>query len=299
LTGLPVLSKQAAVEAEKHLSTADHDVVRGFAQALGYRVSDHRAHCSQGLLSHASRYAALFGGADAKERSRYRVSSPGSGSNSPPTPPLQHAERNLKKLFGNALAVLVAAAACTSPFLLRGFPNTASDLHQALMARALSGILFWQHGFYSRVPQLLSGFEPWSSGLFSPKLDSLFMNWATSSRAITAILFARCALFITLLSTVFYLRYGAQFRLSAALASCALVGLNVLGWLYFWPDYLAGGTFGLWGYVLFPILLIPQALERRMERLVILTSISFAAGLLYGMTTTYPYAVFGGMVAAI
>jgi hypothetical protein len=203
------------------------------------------------------------------------------------------------KMLGNTFAVLAAAAACTSPYLLRGFPNAASDLHQALMARALSGILFWQHGFYTRVPQLLSGIEPWSSGLYSVKLDSLFMGFVTSSSAITAILFIRCALFIALLSVVFYLRYGVQFYISVALASCALVGLNVLQWLYFWPDYLAGGTFGLWGYVLFPVLLIPLALEKRVERMAVLMPISFATGLLYGMTTTYPYAIFGSVVAAV
>ena len=202
------------------------------------------------------------------------------------------------KIFGNVLVLLLAVVLCTAPFLLHGAPNTPSDVHQNLMARVLSGALFWQHGNYGRVPQLLSGLEPWSSGLFSLKLDSLFMNLATSSTAIAVVFFVRCLVFIGLLAVVFSLRYGAPFVLSAALASCALVGLNVLGWFYYWPDYLGGGIFG-WGYALFPILLVPLAVEARVKRLGVLASISFATGLLYGMTANYAIAVFGSFTAAV
>ena len=145
---------------------------------------------------------------------------------------------------------------------------------------------------------MLSGFEPWSSALLPPKLDSLFMNLATSSRAITVLLFARCVVFIGLLSAVFVLRYGAPFVLSVALASCALVGLNLLGWFYFWPDYLGSGVFG-WGYSLFPILLIPMAVERRVKRLGVLASFAFATGLLYGMISNFVIAVFGSFAAVV
>jgi hypothetical protein len=202
------------------------------------------------------------------------------------------------RLVCNALVVLLAAVVCTAPFLLHGLPNTPSDLHVTLTARTLSGILFWRHGLYGRVPELLSGIEPWSSGIFSFKLDSLFMNLATSSTAMIVVLFARSMVFIGVLSTVFWSRYGAPFLLSAALACCAAAGLNVLGWLYYWPDYLGGGVFG-WGYALFPVLLIPLAVERSIERLVVLALLSFMFGLLYGMTATYAIAVFGSFAAAV
>jgi hypothetical protein len=202
------------------------------------------------------------------------------------------------RLAGNALVVLLGAVVSTAPLLLHGLPNTSSDLHISLTARTLSGILFWRHGLYGRVPELLSGIEPWSSGIFSFKLDSLFMNLATSSAAMIVVLFARSVVFIGLLSVVFSLRYGAPFLLCAALAGCATVGLNALGWLYYWPDYLGGGVFG-WGYALFPVLLIPLAVERSVGRLAALASLSFAVGLLYGMTSTYAIAVFGSFVAAV
>jgi hypothetical protein len=202
------------------------------------------------------------------------------------------------RLVGNALVVLLAAVVCTAPLLLHGLPNTSSDLHITLTARALSGILFWRHGLYGRVPELLSGIEPWSSGIFSLKLDSLFMSLATSSATMVIVLFARSVVFIGLLSVVFSRRYGASFLLSTALAGSAAVGLNALGWLYYWPDYFGGGIFG-WGYALFPALLIPLALERNIERLAVLALLSFAVGLLYGMTSTYAIAVFGSFVAAV
>jgi hypothetical protein len=202
------------------------------------------------------------------------------------------------KPIGNALVVLLGAVVCTAPLLLYGLPNTASDLHITLTARTLSGILFWQRGFYGRVPELLSGIEPWSSGIFSLKLDSPLMNLATSSAAMVVVLFVRSAVFIALLSVVLSRRYGAPFVLSAALACCAAVGLNVLAWLYYWPDYFGGGIFG-WGYALFPVLLLPLAVERSTERLAVLASLSFAVGLLYGMTSTYAIAVFGSFAAAV
>jgi hypothetical protein len=202
------------------------------------------------------------------------------------------------KPIGNALMVLVGAAVCTAPLLLHGLPNTASDLHITLTARTLSGILFWQHGLYGRVPELLSGIEPWSSGLYSLKLDSLVMNLATSSAAMVVVLLVRSVVFITVLSIVFSLRYGAPFLLCVALACCAAVGLNLLAWLYYSPDYFGGGIFG-WGYALFPVLLLPLALERSIHRLVVLAALSFAVGVLYGMTATYAIAVFGSFAAAV
>jgi hypothetical protein len=194
--------------------------------------------------------------------------------------------------------VVVGAAVCTAPLLLRGLTNTASDLHITLTARTLSGILFWQHGLYGRVPELLSGIEPWSSGLYSLKLDSLVMNFATSSAAMVVVLLVRSVVFITVLSIVFSLRYGAPFLLCVALACCAAVGLNLLAWLYYSPDYFGGGIFG-WGYALFPLLLLPLALERSVHRLFVLAALSFAVGVLYGMTATYAIAVFGSFAAAV
>lgn len=202
------------------------------------------------------------------------------------------------KPIGYALVVLLAAVICTAPLLINGLPNTPSDLHVTLTARTLSGILFWQHGLYSRVPELLSGIEPWSSGIFSLKLDSLFMNLATSSAAMVAVLFLRITVFVALLSVVFSLRYRAPFLLCAALACCAAVGLNVLAWLYSSSDYLGGGIFG-WGYALFPVLLLPLAVEKTSERLAVLALLSFTFGLLYGMTATYAIAVFGSFAAAV
>jgi hypothetical protein len=202
------------------------------------------------------------------------------------------------RLLGNALVILLGAVICTAPLLLYGLPNTASDVHITLTARTLSGILFWQHGLYRRVPELLSGIEPWSSGIFSLKLDSPFMNLATSSAAMVVVLFARSAVFIALLSFALSKRYEASFLLSAALACCAAAGLNVLAWLYYSSDYLGGGIFG-WGYALFPVLLLPLAVERSIERLAVLASLSFAVGLLYGLTSTYAIAVFASFAAAV
>jgi hypothetical protein len=194
--------------------------------------------------------------------------------------------------------VLLATAVCTAPFFFPGVPNTPTDVHINLVDRALSGVLFWQHGIYGRVPQVLSGIEPWSSGLYSLKLGSLFMNLAASSTAMTAVLFARYLVFIGLLSIVLSLRYGASFVLCVALASCALVGLNVLNWIFYWPDYFAGGAFG-WAYPMFPVLLIPLAVEARMRRLAMLVSLSFVAGVFYGWSSTYAVVVFGSFVAAV
>ena len=71
-----------------------------------------------------------------------------------------------------------------------------------------------------------------------------------------------------------------------------------MAWLYYSPDYFGGGIFG-WGYALFPVLLLPLALERSIQRLVVLASLSFAVGVLYGMSATYAIAVFGSFAAAV
>src|SRR5262249_12276969 len=106
------------------------------------------------------------------------------------------------KTLGNALFLVLAVAACMLPLAWFGLPNTSSDLEITILGRTLASRLFWEHGFYHRVPQLLSGIDPLPSGLFAIKLDSLFMALVTTSTSVLLLLLARCATFIILTSVI-------------------------------------------------------------------------------------------------
>jgi hypothetical protein len=202
------------------------------------------------------------------------------------------------KSFDNALFFLLAAAACIFPLLWFAGLNSSTDLAITVLARTLASRLFWEHGFYHRVPQILSGIDPLPSGLFAIKLDSLFMGLVTSSTSVLLFLIARCVIFIVLTSIIFQKVYGASFRMSVGLAGCALAGLNILNWLYYSPDYVGGGQLG-WGYPLFPLLLMPIAFDAKFKSIGSKSLIAFSIGLLYGMSSPYSIAVFASYVAVV
>jgi hypothetical protein len=202
------------------------------------------------------------------------------------------------KVLGNALFAIFATVAVLAPFLLFNLPNTSTDLQISILARTLSAHLFWEHGFYNRVPQILSGIDPWSSGLFSLKLDSLFMTLVTTPTSIIVLFFARCLFFIAILSIFFHHIYGAPFRIAIGCAACAFAGLNILNWLYYPPDYIGGGTVGL-AYALFPILLVPIILDQKIKSSIVLAFISFLIGSLYGAASFFFIAIFGCYVAGL
>ncbi len=199
------------------------------------------------------------------------------------------------KTLGNGLFFVSAVAACILPLAWFGVPNSSTDLEITILARTLASQLFWQHGFYHRVPQILSGVDALPSGMFAIKLDSLFMALVTSSTGVLLLLLARCTIFIALTATILCKVYGASFRVAVGLAACASAGLNILNWLYYGPDYVGGGLFG-WGYPLFALLLCPMALEEG-KRLSVVALMSFGFGVLYGASSLYFIAIFGGYVA--
>jgi hypothetical protein len=202
------------------------------------------------------------------------------------------------KSLGNALFFLVTAAACIFPLLGLDVLSSSTDLAITILARMLASRLFWEHGFYNRVPQMLSGIDPLASGLFAIKLDSLFMGLVTTSASALLLLLARCVIFIVGTSIIFKSSTGASFRMSVGLTACALAGLNIFNWIYYSPDYVGAGLLG-WGYPLFSVLLMPIVFEAKFKALPRASLIAFSVGILYGMSSSYAFAVFASYVAAV
>jgi hypothetical protein len=201
-------------------------------------------------------------------------------------------------MLGHILFAAFAITVYFLPFLLWGFEDTSTDLHITILSRILSSRLLWHHGIYNRVPELLSGMDPWSSGLFSLKVDSLFMDIITSSHSVMVLLVFRIIIFTGLTSLVLQGLYRAPFRLSIALALCAAAGVNILNWLYYGPDYVGGGAAAL-GYIMFPLLLIPMVLEKRIKSTIAIASAAFLIGASYGSLALFFIAVFGCYVAGV